>query len=56
MGGVETDELYVGVDRHGVHYVLPVQASGANRTGYRGVCREIPIARMSANCRPIHAR
>ena len=28
LGGVETDELYVGVDRNGVHYVLPVQAKG----------------------------
>lgn len=28
VGGVETDELYVGVDRHGAHYVLPVQAKG----------------------------
>jgi len=28
MGQVETDEVYVGVDKHGVHYVLPVQAKG----------------------------
>lgn len=28
MGQVETDEIYVGVDRHGVHYVFPVQAKG----------------------------
>jgi len=28
MGQVETDEVYVGVDRHGVHYVIPVQAKG----------------------------
>ena len=25
---VETDELYVGIDRHGAHYILPVQAKG----------------------------
>jgi len=25
---VETDEVYVGVDRLGVHYVFPVQAKG----------------------------
>lgn len=25
---VETDEIYVGVDRRGAHYVLPVQAKG----------------------------
>jgi hypothetical protein len=28
MGQVETDELYIGVDRRGVHYVFPVQAKG----------------------------
>lgn len=27
-GQLETDELYVGVDRNGAHYVLPVQAKG----------------------------
>lgn len=28
MGQVETDEVYVGVDNNGVHYVMPVQAKG----------------------------
>lgn len=28
LGQVETDEVYVGVDRRGAHYVLPVQAKG----------------------------
>ena len=28
MGQVETDEMYVGVDEAGVHYVIPVQAKG----------------------------
>jgi hypothetical protein len=28
MGQVETDEIYVGLDTAGVHYVLPVQAKG----------------------------
>ena len=28
MGQVETDELYVGIDRKGVHYVFPIQAKG----------------------------
>jgi len=30
MGQVETDEIYVGIDRKGIHYVLPVQAKGGN--------------------------
>jgi len=28
MGQVETDELYVGLDRRGVQYIIPVQAKG----------------------------
>ncbi|RPH96226.1 endonuclease [candidate division KSB1 bacterium] len=28
IGQVETDELYVGVDRKGAHYIFPVQAKG----------------------------
>jgi len=28
MGQVETDELYVGVDKKGMHYIIPVQAKG----------------------------
>ena len=30
MGQVETDEIYVGVDKRGAHYVFPVQAKGGN--------------------------
>ena len=28
LGQIETDEVYVGVDKAGVHYVFPVQAKG----------------------------
>ncbi len=28
VGQVETDEIYIGVDRRGAHYVFPVQAKG----------------------------
>jgi hypothetical protein len=28
MGQVETDELYIGIDRRGAQYVFPVQAKG----------------------------
>ena len=28
LGQVETDEVYVGVDKQGCHYVIPVQAKG----------------------------
>jgi len=32
IGQIETDEIYIGLDRHGVHYVLPVQAKGSSET------------------------
>lgn len=28
MGQVETDEIYIGVDKKGAHYVFPIQAKG----------------------------
>lgn len=27
---VETDDLYVGLDKHGAHHILPVQAKGGS--------------------------
>lgn len=30
IGQVETDEIYIGIDKRGVHYVIPVQAKGGN--------------------------
>lgn len=34
IGQVETDEVYVGLDKRGVHYAIPVQAKGrADRIG-----------------------
>jgi hypothetical protein len=30
LGQVETDEVYIGVDRRGAHYVFPVQAKGGS--------------------------
>lgn len=32
LGQIETDEIYVGVDRRGAHYVFPVQAKGGTDT------------------------
>lgn len=32
LGQVETDELYVGLDRRGAHYAVPVQAKGGSDT------------------------
>ncbi len=30
LGQIETDEVYIGVDKRGAHYVIPVQAKGGN--------------------------
>ena len=30
MGQIEVDEIYVGVDRHGCQFIIPVQAKGGN--------------------------
>jgi hypothetical protein len=30
VGQVETDEIYVGIDRRGVQYIIPLQAKGGN--------------------------
>lgn len=30
IGQIEIDELYVGIDRHGCHYAVPVQAKGGS--------------------------
>lgn len=32
IGQLETDEIYIGVDKRGAHYVFPVQAKGGNDT------------------------
>lgn len=41
LGQVETDEIYLGVDRRGAQYVLPVQAKGGN-----DVLRIVQISRI----------
>ncbi len=30
IGQIEIDELYIGIDRHGCHHAIPVQAKGGN--------------------------
>ena len=46
MGQVETDEIYVGVDKKGVQYVLPVQAkSGKDRLSVVQIEQDIAVCR-----------
>lgn len=46
MGQVETDEIYVGIDRRGVHFIFPVQAKGG-----RDVINVVQIEQDFALCR-----
>jgi hypothetical protein len=60
MGQVETDELYIGVDKKGAHYVFPVQAKGG-KDKLNVVQIEQDLAVCAAKfpllvCRPIAAQ
>lgn len=60
IGQVETDEVYVGIDRQGAHYVFPVQAKGGDDR-HSIVQIEQDIAMCEAKfpnciCRPIAAQ
>lgn len=60
VGQVETDELYVGLDKRGAHHIIPVQAKGGkDRIG--AVQIEQDIAMCAAKfpnliCRPVAAQ
>ena len=60
VGQVETDEVYIGVDRGGVHYVFPVQAKGGkDRLSIVQVKQDIGVCRQKFPrlvCRPIGAQ
>lgn len=45
IGQIEVDELYVGVDKHGCHHIIPVQAKGGNdETGIVQISQDIAFA------------
>ncbi len=60
LGQVETDEIYIGVDRRGAHFVLPVQAKGGNdRLGIVQIEQDIAMCATkfpTLVCRPIAAQ
>lgn len=57
MGQIETDEIYIGVDKRGSHYVVPVQAKGgSDRLNRVQLEQDIALCREklpSLICRPI---
>ena len=60
MGQVETDEIYVGVDKKGAHYVFPVQAkAGSNRLSIVQIEQDFAVCARkvpSLICRPVAAQ
>ena len=57
MGQVETDEIYIGLDKSGSHYVVPVQAKGGDDKLSRvQIEQDIAVCRdklSSLICRPV---
>lgn len=60
VGQIETDEVYIGVDKKGVHYVFPVQAKGGNdRLSVVQIEQDVAMCRDKFPllfCRPIGAQ
>ncbi len=60
IGQVETDEIYIGIDRRGAHYVFPVQAKGGkDKLGIVQVEQDFALCAVkfpSLICRPIAAQ
>lgn len=60
MGQVETDELYIGVDKKGVHYVFPVQAkTGRDKLNVVQIEQDMAVCAHkfpSLICRPVGAQ
>ena len=60
IGQVETDEIYVGIDRRGAHYIFPVQAKGGkDKFGIVQIEQDFALCAdkfPSLICRPIAAQ
>jgi hypothetical protein len=60
LGQVETDEIYIGVDRRGAHYVFPVQAKGkSDRLSIVQIEQDFALCSHKFSdliCRPIAAQ
>lgn len=60
LGQVETDEIYVGMDKRGAHFVFPVQAKGgSDRLGVVQVEQDFALCRKrfpELICRPVSAQ
>jgi len=59
IGQVETDEIYIGVDKKGAHYVFPIQAKGKkDKLNIVQIEQDVEVCKSkfpSLICRPIGA-
>jgi hypothetical protein len=60
VGQIEIDELYVGIDKRGCHYAIPVQAKGGtDQIGVVQTAQDVRYATQAfpgMRCRPIAAQ
>jgi len=60
VGQIEIDELYIGLDKRGCHYIVPVQAKGGkDKIGVVQTAQDIRYAEQNfpgVRCRPIAAQ
>jgi hypothetical protein len=60
IGQIETDEVYIGIDKRGAHYVLPIQAKGGkDRIATVQIEQDFALCASkfpSLICRPIAAQ
>jgi len=60
VGQIEIDELYVGIDKYGCHYIIPVQAKGGkDQIGVVQTAQDLSFAAEKfpeLRCRPIAAQ
>jgi hypothetical protein len=60
VGQIEIDELYIGLDKYGCHYVIPVQAKGGkDQIGVVQTTQDITYATQKfpgMRCKPISAQ
>jgi hypothetical protein len=60
VGQIEIDEIYVGIDRHGRQFVVPVQAKGgSDKHGVVQTQQDVAFCKQtfkSLLCRPVSAQ
>jgi len=60
LGQVETDEIYLGIDKRGIHYIIPVQAKGGtDKLGIVQIEQDFAIGASkfpTLICKPIAAQ